>query len=303
MLNPAVTWLSAFTLAFMASSSGSLGWLMLFCVIPIVVAALSRRKTGYPKLFFVMAAIVVLVRIGFRVLFGSSGATGPGWQLPELNLSLGPLGDLHLLGFVTVSAVLAGLTDGLRLAAIILAIGMASTLVSARRLLRYTPAALYELSTAVSISVNLAPQLIKSLARVQRARQLRGRSRRISVLSSIVIPVLEDTIDQSLALAASMDSRGFGYLRPSSRGKLRNLLALAFVLIAIGVYLLLTGSAVVAFASLGLSLILTAFAVRTASKSTVRTSGTTLVWSVADRLFVLAIAAVILLRITGWWKS
>jgi energy-coupling factor transport system permease protein len=118
-----------------------------------------------------------------------------------------------------------------------------------------------------------------------------------------VIPVLEDTIDQSLALAASMDSRGFGYLRPTSRGKLRNLLALAFILIAIGVYLLLTHSAVVAFACLGLSLILTAFAVRTASKSTVRTSATALVWSVADRLFLLAIAAVILLRITGWWKS
>jgi energy-coupling factor transport system permease protein len=280
MLNPAVTWLFALTLAFLSSSSSSAAWLALFCAIPLAAIAWHVRQTGkrFPRLFVVLAAIVILVRVGFRVVFGQSEVSGAGWQLPNIQLSIGALGELHLLGFVSLNSILAGVTDGLRLASIILAIGMASTLVSARTLLRFTPAALYELSTAISISVNLAPQLIKSLARVQRSRLVRGRSRKISLLTSVVIPVLEDTIDQSLSLAASMDSRGFGYLRPRSRGTLRTLLAISFVFVAIGIYLLLTGVSSLAFIAIALALAATAFSIRTASKNSLRTNAHALAW-------------------------
>ena len=37
-----------------------------------------------------------------------------------------------------------------------------------------------------------------------------GRSTGIRALHSIVIPVLEDALERSLLLAASMDSRGYG---------------------------------------------------------------------------------------------
>jgi energy-coupling factor transport system permease protein len=235
------------------------------------------------------------------VVFGQSQATGgAGWSLPDIQLNLGWLGELHLLGFVSVDSIVAGFTDGLRLAAIILAVAMASQLVSARALLRHTPAALYELSTAVSISVNLAPQLIKSLARVRQARLLRGRSSKISLLASIVIPVLEDTIDQSLALAASMDARGFGFL--TGRSKLRALLGSAFVLVAIGVYLLLTGITWAAYLTIGLALASTALVIRAAARSSVRTVAHPLVWSLADRLVLVGLAGLIVLRIAGWWQ-
>ncbi|MEI6590848.1 MAG: hypothetical protein WCO24_02475, partial [Actinomycetes bacterium] len=160
----------------------------------------------------------------------------------------------------------------------------------------------YELSTAISISVNLAPQLIKSLTRVQRARQVRGRSRRVSLLASIVIPVLEDTIDQSLSLAESMDSRGFGYLRPQSRAKLRALLSISFVFVLIGIYLLLTGVSFFAFFAIALALMATALSLRTASKSSLRTNAQALVWSRPDKIMLTAIVALVALRVTGWWS-
>ncbi len=304
MLNPVTSWLGALVLAFLASSSSTLGWLAFFCALPLTAIYWHARRTGqlFPRLFLALAAIVVLVRVGFRLIFGQSQPIGLGWQLPSFEINLGPLGDIHLLGFVSLSSLLAGVTDGLRLASIILAIGMASTLVSARTLLRYTPAALYELSTAVSISVNLAPQLVKSLGRVRRARQLRGRSRKVSLLASIVIPVLEDTIDQSLALAASMDARGFGYLKPQSRGKLRNLLAASFVLIAIGVYLLLTGAILSAYFAIGFSMATTTLALRTASRSSLRTRAKALIWSKFDRAALVLLIALVVLRAGGWWS-
>lgn len=305
MLNPAVTWLGALALAFLASSSSSLAWLLVFCAIPLLAIGWRVRSSQirFPRLFLIMAILVILVRIGFRIIFGQSDPSAAGWSLPAFNLNLGPLGELHLFGFLSVATLISGLTDGLRLASIILAIGMASTLVNARTLLRYTPAALYELSTAVSISVNLAPQLIRSLSRVQRARALRGRSRRVSLLASIVIPVLEDTIDQSLALAASMDSRGFGYLRPNSRGRLRNLIAIAFVLVAIGTYLLLTGESAVAYGVLVLAVATSALVVRTASKNSLRTKANPLVWRQIDRISLFVICTAIVLRSSGLWAT
>lgn len=300
-----MSWLAALTLAFLASSSSQLGWLLLFCAIPLITIWLETRRRGirFERLFLILAGFVILVRVGFRVIFGQSQATGgAGWSLPDIQLNLGWLGELHLLGFVSIDSILAGFTDGLRLAAIVLAVAMASQLVSARALLRHTPAALYELSTAVSISVNLAPQLIKSLARVRQARLLRGRSRKVSLLASIVIPVLEDTIDQSLSLAASMDARGFGIFTGQSRPKLRALLGSAFVLVAIGVYLLLTGITWAAYLTIGLALASTALVIRAASRSSVRTVAHPLVWSLADRLVLVGLAALIVVRVAGWWQ-
>lgn len=73
------------------------------------------------------------------------------------------------------------------------------------------PPALYEVGTAVVVAISVFPQLAESVQRVRRARRLRGGDRgRMRVLHTVVIPVLEDAFDRSLALAASMDSRGYG---------------------------------------------------------------------------------------------
>ena len=120
---------------------------------------------------------------------------------------------------------------------------MANSLANPRKLLKSTPGALYEIATAISIAINLAPQLIASLGRVRRARSLRGQSKGIKAITGIVIPVLEDTIDQSMGLAASMSARGFGRKGNRSNFQVIGARLLAFAAIC----LIITGSALLLF--------------------------------------------------------
>lgn len=199
----------------------------------------SRSVVFYIRL----AGIVIAIRLLFRIIFNlESDPANPLLVLPEVNLGLGDLVTMHLFGSISAESLQAALTDGLRLAAIILAIGMANSLANPMKLLKSTPGALYEIATAISIAINLAPQLIASLNRVRRARSLRGQSKGIKALPGLVIPVLEDTIDQSMTLAASMSARGFGRKGTQSKARLTltRFTGLAgLVLIAVGAFLLI----------------------------------------------------------------
>jgi energy-coupling factor transport system permease protein len=63
----------------------------------------------------------------------------------------------------------------------------------------------------VVVALSVAPQLVESVLRVRRARRLRGATGRgIRALRGIALPVLADALDRSLALAAALDSRGYG---------------------------------------------------------------------------------------------
>lgn len=161
------------------------------------------------RLYLLLGLLVVCLRVFFRVLFGG----GVGQVL--IDLPRVPLPDwaagVTLLGPVTSEALLSGLYDGMRLAAVIICIGAANSLANPRRLLASLPPALYEVGTAVVIALSLFPQLAESLQRVRRARRLRGDpGKGVGALRRVVVPVLEDALERSLALAASMDARGYG---------------------------------------------------------------------------------------------
>lgn len=208
-LHPASWWILGLALA--TAASLTTGWANELLVISSAVAVMLICREEAPwsrsvSFYLWLGAFVVAVRVLFRIIFNSGYTeTAIAFSLVEVNV-----GGVRLLGSVSWLTLEAAATDGLRLAAIIISIGMANTLANPKRLLKSTPGALYEVATAMTVAINLAPQLIESLQRVRRARGLRGRSRGISALNSIVIPALEDTIEQSLGLAASMDARGFG---------------------------------------------------------------------------------------------
>jgi energy-coupling factor transport system permease protein len=106
------------------------------------------------------------------------------------------------------------------------------------------PPALHEVSTAVVVALSVFPQLAESVVRTTRARRLRPANgeNRFRALLAVVVPVLEDALDRSLLLAASMDSRGYG--RSGDRSS-RSLHAVATLLVvglagmAVGAYALL----------------------------------------------------------------
>jgi energy-coupling factor transport system permease protein len=147
---------------------------------------------------------------------------------------------------VTLEGTLSALYDGLRLGCLLCCIGAANTLANPKRALRILPGALYELGAAIVIALNIAPQLVESVQRVRRARKLRGGTGNgFHALRSIAIPVLEDALDRSLNLAASMDSRGYGRTAGASHRDRRMTGALmisGMCGLCVGAYGLLNGS-------------------------------------------------------------
>lgn len=213
-LHPVTWWAFGLALAITAGISTNPFVLIVtigFCLLAIIGARSLNSSLAKSNLFFWLAGFVIITRVVFRIIFNyASSENDILFSLPRIEIDLG-LGDsVGLFGSVSRQTMLAALTDGLRLAAIILSVAFASTLSNPRRLLKSTPAALFEIASAISVAINLAPQLIQSVHRVRRARSLRGRSKGLSTLTGTVIPILEDTLDKSLDLAASMDSRGFG---------------------------------------------------------------------------------------------
>ena len=228
------------SLSLSATLTQNLSTLVLICTIALLPLLGGKLIFNRMKLYLMVAAAIAVTRVIFRMIFNPGTSTGSILiYLPKLELDLGFGSTIGILGNFTSTALTQSLTEGLRLSAIVLGIGSAAGMANPRQLLKSTPAALYEISTAVSMALNLAPQLIKSSERVRLARKLRGRSNRLGTMAGIVIPVLEDSIDASLELAASMDARGFGrVINKKLSLMISAMILLAIALAGIGSYLL-----------------------------------------------------------------
>lgn len=244
-LHPGAWW--AWALALAAAATATTNPVLLLLVIGVAWVTVVLRRSDHPwarsfRLYLLFGVVIVVVRVAFRILFGSGlGVTEWLW-LPEIPLPDWAAG-ITLLGPVTREAVLAGLYDGLRLAALVICVGAANSLANPKRLLKAMPAALYEVGTAVVVAVALLPQLGDSLTRVLAARRLRGvPGGRVARLRGVVVPVLEDALERSLTLAAGMDARGYGRsgaLTRGRRGATGALMLLGLGGICVGVYALL----------------------------------------------------------------
>lgn len=207
-------WAVAAATAVSATRSPLLLGLMLVAVTTVVL----RRRTDAPwarsiGVYFTLALAIVVIRLFFQITVGGVRTGTVVFTLPEVALPQWAAG-IRLGGPVTVDGLLFATYDALRLATMIICIGAANALANPKRALRAVPAALYEVSTAVVIALSVAPQLIESVQRVGRARRLRGgRSKGLAGLTAIVVPVLEDSIERSMELAAGMESRGYGATR------------------------------------------------------------------------------------------
>ena len=152
----------------------------------------------------------MVLRVVFRLLLGGGYPGTVLLDLPAIPLPEWTTG-ITLLGAVTLESVLAGLYDGMRLASIVVCVGAANALANPKRLLRSVPPALYEVGAAMVVAVTVLPQLADSARRVRAAQGLRaGANGRVHGIRRFLVPVLEDAIDRSMAMAAGMDARGYG---------------------------------------------------------------------------------------------
>jgi energy-coupling factor transport system permease protein len=212
-LHPVAWWIWAIGLA--TAASRTTNPLLLGLIIAVAAFVVNERRSDAPwargfRGYLIAGLVIVVLRVVYRILFGGDYGEHVLVTLPELPLPDWAVG-VSIGGVITLESVLAAAYDGLRLATLIICIGAANVLADPRRLLRSVPSALYELGATLVVAVSVAPQLAESVGRVRRARRLRGGSGRgFRAMVGILIPVLEDALHRSLALAAAMDARGYG---------------------------------------------------------------------------------------------
>lgn len=308
--SPLSWWILAIAMAIVGGVSQSALVQIIICSAALIAILIFREQAPWSRsvrFYLFLAGFVVVARVLFRIVFNIQNPEDQTvMNLPGFTINLGFGPPVELFGSVGVQALVGGATDGLRLAAIIVSIGMASSLANPRTLLKSTPSALYEIASAISVAINLAPQMISSLQRVQKARSLRGRSKGLGSMAGTVIPVLEDAIDSSLSLAASMDSRGFGRRGNLSKSlilvaRLSSLMAVGFL--AVGSFALLVGQTQdLGWLLIALGVVSSFTSIRINSKSQIRTRFEPVRFQLFDYLLLSLSAALLSGALLGWFS-
>jgi len=214
--------------------------LLLIAVAGFTVAARRSPQSARSFGFFLRLGLLVLVmRIVFEVIFGAGDIGDVVLRLPSVPLPSWAAG-LHIGGNLTVQGLLSATYGGLQLATLLVCVGSANALASPRRLLRAMPGALYEAGVAITVAMSFAPQLATAAIRVRQARRLRGRpATGVRSWIGVALPVLQDALERSIALAAAMDSRGFGRrgsVSPTRRRLVAGSIVVGLVAVSIAVY-------------------------------------------------------------------
>jgi energy-coupling factor transport system permease protein len=305
-LHPIAWWAWAIGLATAASLTTNP--LLLLLIMGAATVVVMARRSGHPfgrsfRLYVWLAALTVVLRVVFRILFGGQEVGTVLLDLPEVPLPDWAAG-VRLLGPVTSEALLAGLYDGLRLAAIVICVGAANSLANPKRLLASVPPALYEIGTALVVAVTIFPQLADSARRVRAAQALRGGTTTgVGRLRRFLVPVLEDALERSLALAAGMDTRGYGRSGGASRRErwlTGSLLLLALTGICVGTYAWLdpTAPRVLALPMLGVGVLVAVLGLASAGRRVQRTRYRPDPWQAPE---LLTVGVGIAVAVLGWY--
>jgi len=249
LLHPAAWWVWGGCLG--AAALRTTNPLLLGLLLAVVAFVVAARRTDAPWArsfgsFLRLGVAVIVIRLVFQILFGNrlpgtTLVTIPSVTLPDwaAGVSVG--------GPVTLEGLVAAFYQGLRLAVLLACFGAASSLCSPYRLLRSLPAVLYEAGVAVTVALAFAPEAVMAAGQIREARRLRGRpTKGLAGMRGLALPVLEGALERSLALAASMDSRGYGRRADVSTKVRRLTTALTMtgmLAVMVGVYALLDGAA------------------------------------------------------------
>jgi energy-coupling factor transport system permease protein len=307
-LHPVAWWVWSLGLAACASFTTN-PWILLL-LIGVACLTVAARRSDQPwadsfRIYLWLGVVIVVVRVLFRVLIGGMDGGQVVLHLPVIPLPHWALG-IRLLGDVTRDSVLSGLYDGLRLATVVICVGAGNALANPKRLLRSVPPALYEIGSALVVAVTVLPQLADSLRRVRLAQTLRGGDHgKVRGLRRLVVPVLEDALERSLALAAGMDTRGYGRTAgatPRERRTTGVVMLTGLCAVCVGVYAALdrTTPGWLGRPMVVLGVLLSFVAVRQAGRRVVRTRYRPAPWRWPETVVA---GSGVLVAVAGWWIS
>ncbi|QWQ43884.1 energy-coupling factor transporter transmembrane protein EcfT [Streptomyces sp. YPW6] len=268
-------WLWALGLA--TAASRTTNPLLLGLLVGVAGYVVAARRTDAPwarsyGAFVKLGLFVVALRLLFSVFLGSSiPGSHTVLTLPELPLPDWAQG-VRIGGRVTAEQLVFSLYEGMKLATLLICVGAANALANPARLLKSLPGALYEAGVAVVVAMTFAPNMVADVLRLRTARRLRGRpTGGVRAVAQIGLPVLE----RSVAVAASMDARGYGRTArvPAAVRHTTNVLTLGGLLgVCAGTYGLLAAQGAVYGLPLLLAGLVTAMAgLRLGGRRSVRT--------------------------------
>lgn len=187
-------------------------------ILVMVVNERALSDTRWRHAFSAILAVSAVIFVSRLVVLAAIPPPAVGsriWTLPAWQ----PIEGFRLGGPLSVASFVSALYDSYRLFVTVAIFGAASSMASVSDALRSLPAAVYDVGVAIAIGIAVAPFGAAALIRQQKIRRLRGRPRlRVRDWRRVLVPVLDETLDRSIGLAATLDSRGYGGSQRRSRG-------------------------------------------------------------------------------------
>ena len=221
--HPALAW--AWTGSSLVLLLSGHGYIQVATSISIILASLiivatskipSHRIQTF-KLGIVLALFALSIRMVMAVVIGVPMPGTTLFSLPQISLPNFLVG-IRIGGPVTSERLLSALVESLVFAAIVIALATANSLTTPHQLLRVLPQRFYGFGLATSIASSVAPQTASSVLRVNQALHIRGdQSRGARRARRVLIPVLEESLERSIDLAAALEVRGYGISQRVSR--------------------------------------------------------------------------------------
>jgi energy-coupling factor transporter transmembrane protein EcfT len=216
-LHPLTWWIWSLLIVGAVISANS-SWLAAIAIAGATILVLRLAADApWARTFWFSLKLGVFILIIRTVVGVLIGVPIPGTKIFTLPIIPLPnwMAGIRIGGALTQERLLSSIHEGLIIVAVIALFGAAVSLTSPHKLLRVTPVMIYEFGVATVIATSALPNLVQSVARIRRARLLRGDEK--PSWRSIALPLLEDSLSKSLELAAAMDARGYGVSRKRSR--------------------------------------------------------------------------------------
>jgi len=257
LVHPLVWWLWALLLAaFVIRTNNTLIATAVACALTLVVLKLKSKSywSGAFALSAKLALSIIAIRIAIAILIGVPMPGTVLFQIPEIRLPSWMVG-IRIGGPVTSQRLSTAVTEALMIATLILLCGAASSLASPHRLIRSLPKAMFNLGVTLSVATSVLPQTVKSVARIQSAKRLRGQNiRGLRAWRGIALPLLEESLERALDLATAMESRGYGYHGKTSKYRAQKFQLVDVAMITSVLYLLVLSPILIAQFTFGLLL-------------------------------------------------
>jgi energy-coupling factor transport system permease protein len=254
---PAIVWLAwAVSAGAAVQLAPSPVYVALVIGVAALVVSLHGLDTPFARAFPTLLTVGIVFALLRMVLTVATTHGGPGITLfTTLHLSLpDALGGFTVGGSIELEILLQSAAEGFAVVGVMAVFGAFNAVVSHYELVQSAPRAFYELGLIVIVALAFVPSTIGAISSVREADRARtgGRVVRRGRLVRLVVPILETGMERAVALAESMDSRGFGRGRATARERFSGWCGFASLLALGGAFVALVGRARLAAFVLGL---------------------------------------------------